>query len=123
MTLVLREDDYVIFECSELDTNIFFEEDIISVVKNDRGFTVICSEKFLPEDANKVSRGWVMFEPVYVPEIDIYSVVYTVAGRLAESEISAMVINEWEGVCLLVKKEDARQAINIMVNSGLGIAE
>ena len=95
MTLVLREDDYVIFECSELDTNIFFEEDIISVVKNDRGFTVICSEKFLPEDANKVSRGWVMFEPVYVPEIDIYSVVYTVAGRLAESEISAMVINEW----------------------------
>ena len=123
MTLVLKDEPYAVAECKRINVDTIESADIISILKTQRGFTMICKENSVPEEAEKISGGWALFEPMLVPEINIKSIIYVIAGKLSMEDINVNVLNEWDRNFILVKREDVKKAIDIMVNSGISIAE
>ena len=95
-----------------MNSDFFFME------KTDEENSLVCEVKVIPENAIVTDKDWKAFRIEGILDFSLIGILSKIANILAENGISIFALSTYNTDYVLVKKENFRRAIDLLMEAG-----
>ncbi len=117
MELKVLEQNFNICKVKEIK-NIDTNNEFLFIGKTDEEISIVCEDKYTPEDYVDISRNWKCIKILGVLDFSLIGVLSKISTILAQHEISVFVVSTYNTDYILVRKEKIEESIQCLKDEG-----
>ncbi|MEA5082888.1 hypothetical protein SDC9_179490 [bioreactor metagenome] len=115
MTLKVLEQRFAVCKVADL-SQMNFDSEILFIGKTDEEISVVCEEKFVPQNAEVCENGWRGFRIEGILDFSLTGILSKISAVLAEEEIGIFAVSTYNTDYILVKEENFKKATKALEN-------
>lgn len=117
MTLKVLEQRFAVCKVADL-SQMNFDGEILFIGKTDEEISVVCEEKFVPQNVEICENGWRGFRIEGILDFSLTGILSKISAVLAEEEIGIFAVSTYNTDYILVKEENFKKATKALENKG-----
>lgn len=113
MNLRILSTDFSICKIKNLK-DVNFEDEFVFIGKTDEEISLVCSEKYVPQEYIECDNGWKGLRIEGVLDFSLVGILAKISGILAENEISIFAVSTYNTDYILLKADKFDKAVEIL---------
>ena len=118
MTLEFLETPLAVVKLNKL---IPTEGDFVFTAKTDKEFSLVCEEKYIPNDTISIEKGWIAFRVVGTLDFSLVGILSPILNILADEKIGVFAVSTFDTDYVLLKKDNCDKAKNTLIQNGYDV--
>lgn len=120
MNIKLLEDDFSVGKMVDMN-DVDWTHEFVFASKTDEECSLVCKTADMPKTADPVEHGWRAMRVEGVLDFSLIGILATLAGCLAQAQISVFVVSTYNTDYILVKKKQLDRAVEVLEENGYTI--
>ena len=117
MTLKVLEESFAVCKVADLE-QVNFNDKFLFIGKTGEEISLVCEEKFVPQNAEICENGWRGFRIEGILDFSLTGILSKISSVLAEEEIGIFAVSTYNTDYVLVKEENLKKATQSLESKG-----
>ena len=122
MVIKVLQQDFAVCKVEDF-SKVDLEDEFCFTGKTDEEFSLVCREDLVPSHVTECDKVWKAFRIQGILDFSLIGILSKISGILADNGIGICAISTFNTDYILIKKENFKEGINSLSESGYKIVE